>query len=158
VTDPAGVTIERRRLGDPDVRALVEVQQHEIAARYGGQGGSGAPPREEEFLPPGGAFLVAVRRGEVVGCGGVCLLDTGVGEIRRMYVTPQARGAGLGRMLLAALEQEAVALGFTTIRLETGSEQHEAIALYQRNGYRRGPCWGPYVTDPRSICYEKSLT
>jgi putative acetyltransferase len=157
MTRDSVVSVERRSLGHPSVRALIDVQQREIAARYGGRFGSGAPPLEEEFEPPNGVFVVAVRDGELLGCGGVCKLEPGVGEIRRMYVVPGVRGTGLGRRLLGALEDEAVALGFTTIRLETGSEQHEAIGLYERSGYRRGPCWGAYVTDPRSRCYEKAL-
>jgi putative acetyltransferase len=103
-------------------------------------------------------FLAARRDGEVVGCGGICRLGDGVAELRRMYVAPSARGLGIGRRLLAALESEAVALGYSSIRLETGFRQREAIGLYESAGFRRGDCWGPYLTDPKSVCYEKALT
>src|SRR6476646_2395165 len=133
------ITIERRRLSD--LTEMTARQQVEMAARYGGEGGSGAPPRDEEFEPPDGVLLVAL----------------GGGEIRRMYVAPEARGAGVGRTVLEALERWAVELGFDTLRLETGDRLLDAIRLYERAGYRRGPCWGPYLTDPKSVCYQKPM-
>jgi GNAT superfamily N-acetyltransferase len=59
--------------------------------------------------------------------------------------------------VLEALEQWAVELGFDTLRLETGDRLLDAIRLYERAGYRRGPCWGPYLTDPKSVCYQKHM-
>jgi putative acetyltransferase len=102
-------------------------------------------------------FLAAMRGEEMIGCGGICRLEQGVAEIRRMYVAPSARGLGVGRMLLGSLEDEARALGYRALRLETGRLQREAIGLYESAGYRTAPCWGPYVTDPKSVCYEKPL-
>ena len=144
-------------LDDPVISGLLVEQQAEMASYYGGEGGSGAPPRGEEFLPPAGVFLAARRDGEIIGCGGICRLGDGVAELRRMYVSPQARGLGVGRSLLAALESEALAAGYASIRLETGFRQREAIGLYESAGFRRGDCWGPYLADPKSICYEKEL-
>jgi GNAT superfamily N-acetyltransferase len=152
------VTIAPIALDDEVISGLLAAQQAEMASYYGGEGGSGAPPRGEEFLPPVGVFLAARRGGEVVGCGGICRLGDGVAELRRMYVAPSARGLGIGRRLLAALESEAVALGYSSIRLETGFRQREAIGLYESAGFRRGDCWGPYLTDRKSVCYEKALT
>ena len=151
------VTIAPIALDDPVISALLHAQQAEMAAYYGGEGGSGAPPRGDEFLPPAGVFLAARRDGEIIGCGGLCRLDDGVAELRRMYVAPAARGLGVGRRLLAALEEQALALGYASIRLETGFRQGEAIGLYESAGFRRGDCWGPYLTDPKSVCYEKTL-
>src|SRR4051812_39020464 len=134
---------------------MLRAQQAEMASYYGGEGGSGAPPRGEEFLPPAGVFLAARRDGKLIGCGGICRLAGDVAELRRLYVAPAARGLGIGRRLLAALEAEALALGYASIRLETGHRQREAIGLYESAGFRRGECWGPYLTDPKSVCYEK---
>src|SRR6476620_6886078 len=89
--------------------------------------------------------------------GGICRHPEGGGEIRRMYVAPEARGAGVGRTVLEALERWAVELGFDTLGLETGDRLLDAIRLYERAGYRRGPCWGPYLTDPKSVCYQKPM-
>jgi putative acetyltransferase len=72
-------------------------------------------------------------------------------------VSPEARGAGVGRTVLEALEQWAVELGFDMLRLETGDRLLDAIRFYERAGYRRGPCWGPYLTDPKSVCYQKQM-
>jgi putative acetyltransferase len=74
-----------------------------------------------------------------------------------MYVAPESRGRGLSRALLAALEQEARGLGYSAVRLETGALQPEAIALYSSAGFEAIPCYGPYVDDPRSRCFEKTL-
>ncbi len=152
------VTIAPIALDDDVISGLLAAQQAEMASYYGGEGGSGAPPRDDEFVPPAGVFLAARSNGEIVGCGGVCRLDDGVAELRRMYVAPSARGLGIGRQLLAALESEAFALGYSSIRLETGFRQRQAIGLYESAGFVRGDCWGPYLTDPKSVCYEKALT
>lgn len=151
------VTITRSMLSDAAVASLIEAQQAELAAYYDGEGGSGAPPRDEEFLPPAGIFLAALREDEIIGCGGICRLDDGVAEIRRMYVAPPARRLGVGRRLLEALEDQARALGYRSIRLETGRLQRDAIGLYESAGYRPAPCWGPYATDPKSVCFEKLI-
>jgi putative acetyltransferase len=74
-----------------------------------------------------------------------------------MYVAPDARGRGVGRVLLAALEEEARRLGYRAVRLETGHLQPEAIGLYTAAGFEPIPCYGPYVDDPRSRCFEKAL-
>lgn len=86
--------------------------------------------------PPAGRFLVARRGGTVVACGGLALLDEETAEIKRMWVAPEGRGLGLGRRLLARLEQEAAALGRRTAVLDTNGVLLEAIAMYERAGYR----------------------
>jgi GNAT superfamily N-acetyltransferase len=74
-----------------------------------------------------------------------------------MYVTPGARGQGLSRALLAALEEEARSLGYAFVRLETGDRQPEAIGLYVSSGYLPIPRFGPFAEDERSVCLEKRL-
>ena len=94
--------------------------------------------------------------GNAVGCGAV-VMQPGYGEIKRVYVRPQARGQGLARRLMAALEAKAVEHGARTCMLETGPAQAEALALYERLGYRcRGP-FGDYPADPHSLFMEKKL-
>ena len=73
--------------------------------------------------------------GEPIGCG-VRRLDGDVGELKRMYVVPEARGRGYGRLLLAALEQAARELGYRRVRLDTGPINWEAKQLDRSTGYR----------------------
>jgi GNAT superfamily N-acetyltransferase len=89
-----------------------------------------------QLAPPLGAWLLGWRGDEAVACGGVRLLSPEVAELKRMYVDPSARGAGLARRLVARLESEATALGATVVRLDTGRDMAPAIALYRSSGYR----------------------
>jgi GNAT superfamily N-acetyltransferase len=109
------------------------------------------------FLPPDGVFLVVRDEGRAVGCGGVCRFDETRGELKRMYVVREARGRGLGRLLLVALEDEARRLGYRGIVLETGDRQPEALGLYESAGYEPIPCYGVYASRALSMCFEKSL-
>lgn len=89
------------------------------------------------FCPPDGAMLLARRGDEVVGCGGVQLVDPATAEIKRMWVSPTARGVGLGRRLLTALEAAAADLGATRVILDTNGVLAEAIRMYTTAGYDR---------------------
>jgi GNAT superfamily N-acetyltransferase len=141
----------------PEVTALVDAQQEEMRGRYEGEADIGPTREAAMFLPPDGVFLVVRDDGRAVGCGGVCRFDETRAELKRMYVVPDARGRGLGRLLLVALEDEARRLGYDGIVLETGDRQPEALGLYESAGYERIPCYGVYATRAVSRCYEKHL-
>jgi GNAT superfamily N-acetyltransferase len=151
------VTIEPARWDDPDVRRLTGEQQAEVRARYDGKGEPGTPPSAADVS------LVLVARdddGTALGCGVLRVLADGVAEVKRMYVVPTARGRGVGRTLLADLEDAARDLGWTTLRLETGPRQPEAVALYMRAGYRPIAAFGSYVDAPDaedSLFFERVL-
>ena len=89
----------------------------------------------DQLRAPYGAWLVGWRGDEAVACGGVRLLSPGVCEIKRMYVDPSARGAGLARRLLTALEVAGVTLGARVARLDTGRDMAPAVGLYRATGY-----------------------
>jgi len=74
-----------------------------------------------------------------------------------MFVSPSARGLGVGSLLLEAVEDRARDLGVRVLRLETGLPQAPAIALYERHGFAHIPQFGQYVGDPTSVCMEKVL-
>ncbi len=103
--------------------------------------------------------LFAVARdpsGQAVGCAAV-VLEANAGELKRMFVSPVARGEGVAQRLLDRLETEAVQRGCSVLRLETGPYQPEALGLYARCGFeRRGP-FGGYTDDPLSVFMEKRL-
>ena len=89
--------------------------------------------------PPGGTFLVGYRDGAAVCGGGIKRLPDGACEIKRMYVVPDARGQGVARALLRALEDAARGLGYGIARLDTGPRQPHAQGLYESEGYRDDP-------------------
>ena len=121
-----------------DGGALAGAMRAEMAALYDGLDlDDERMPRAgvAELGPPGGAFLVGLRDGEPVCCGGVKRLDDRACEIKRMYVAPQARGEGVARRLLGALEDTARSLGYVVARLDTGHLQPGARHLYESAGY-----------------------
>ena len=123
----------------PDARACVAAYIRELGRRFeeGFDPGNGNPtPDDAALTPPAGCFLVARLDGRAAGCGALRRLEPGVGEIKRMWVAPQARGLGLSRRLLAALEEQARGLGFSRVRLDTNRALAEAQALYRSAGYR----------------------
>jgi GNAT superfamily N-acetyltransferase len=138
-----------------EAAALVQALDADLGSRY--PSSSIHTTDLAEVAPGRGFFVVARLSGRAVGCGALRLLETGMGEVKRMWVEPAARRRGIARQILARLEVEARALGLTTLRLETGARQPEAIGLYESCGYCRIPCYGEYANDPHSDCFEKQL-
>jgi DNA-binding MarR family transcriptional regulator/GNAT superfamily N-acetyltransferase len=89
-----------------------------------------------DFLPPRGCLLIARLHGEAIGCGALRTLAPGLGEIKRMWISPRARGLGLGRRLLGELEHQARKRRLHTIRLDTNRALAQALQLYRSSGYR----------------------
>lgn len=149
-------TVVRVDPSDPECLQLIDQLSAELGALYGDDGGANSfDPRVP--LSAGAAFFVARVDGQAVGCGGIRPLERGVGEVKRMYVVPAARGQGISRRLLQQIELTALDMGYERVRLETGTKQTAAIGLYESAGYHRGPLFGQYIDDPRSICFEKDL-
>jgi putative acetyltransferase len=144
------------RFDAPDVYALVVAQQEELTG-LDGRGDIGPARNAAMFEPPDGVFLAVRDGGRAVACGGVCRFDETRAELKRMYVVPKARGRGLGRLLLEALEAEAARLGYKGIVLETGEAQQEALGLYVSVGYEPILGYGVYATRAISRCFEKRL-
>jgi GNAT superfamily N-acetyltransferase len=113
------------------------------------------PLRPDEMRQPGGAYLVGYQGDDAVAGGGLRRLDQGVAEIKRMFVRPAARSSGVARLLLQALEDEARALGYAAVRLDTGPKQVHGLALYRSAGYVDVP---PYNDNPFACFWgEKRL-
>src|SRR5215470_8606496 len=103
-------------------------------------------------------FLVARRNGELLGSIAFQIIGPGHAEMKRMFVRTEARGIGLGRRLLRALEDVARHRGITRISLETGIKESEAIGLYRSSGYQDCPPFGDYKYDPLSLFMTKSVS
>ncbi len=133
---------------EPDVQLLAAAQQAELRRRYGGGQETGTPPSAADI---GAVVLARDDDGTPLGCGALRPLGAAEAELKRMYVVPAARGRGIGRAVLAALEALAQEHGWVTLRLETGPRQPDAVALYERAGYRRIPAFGGYVDAPDAV-------
>lgn len=146
----------------PDVRKLCDEVQQIYVDRYGDP--DETPVDEADFDPPTGLFLVVYEGGHALACGGWRIgaydapgHDAGDAELKRMYVRPEGRGRGLARAILAELETRAREAGQRRMILETGTRQHEAIALYRSCGYVEIPGFGYYKDAPLSLCLAKPL-
>jgi len=141
--------------GSPAAQSLIGALDAEIQRRYPGECPNGIDVAA--FEAAGGVFAVAYDGQTPVACGGFRPFE-GAAEIKRMYVAPSHRGRGLARRLLAFLQARARERGHVRAILETGRNMNEALALYRSEGWREIPVFGPYVGDPKSICFEKMLT
>jgi putative acetyltransferase len=108
------------------------------------------------YRRPDVRLFVARETGVALGCGAYQLHGDGSAEIKSMFVTPEARGRGIGSAILATIE-DALRGRVSTLRLETGVKQDAAIRLYERAGFRRRGPFGSYRDDPLSVFMEKPL-
>lgn len=139
---------------DPDVVALRERLGQEAIRRYGRP--RLAAPAEDIDPASVVATLLVRSEGRAVATGALRRLGPDV-EAKRMYVEPDLRGRGLGRLLLSELEQRARATGAPRLLLHTGLRQPEAISLYRAGGFDEVPVFEPYLDVAESICFAKSI-
>ncbi len=138
----------------PDSVLLRSAQRAEIAERYGRWDSEpGVAPTAADIT----VFVVAYDDGVPVACGGIRRLDETHGEIKRMFVTPAARGTGASVAVLSALEDWAREQGWDRLVLETGTAQPDAVRFYEREGYSRVPNFGSYAGHAESLCFGKAL-
>ncbi|RKS77368.1 acetyltransferase (GNAT) family protein [Motilibacter peucedani] len=149
-TAPHPLLVEAAGLDDPAVAGLVRAAEDELRERY---------PEDDDLGPQVVAlrWLLARRGDDPVGVVAVCPAGPGAGELKRMYVAAGARRTGVARALLVAAEDAARELGLRVLRLETGTRQPEAMALYEACGYDPIEGFGYWAGHPLSRCYEKSL-
>jgi len=143
-------------LADPSALPLLEGLRLEYDRRYGVSAELSAYS-DADFGPPDGVFLVVEERGRTVAGGGIRRWDAGTAEVKRMWTAPAHRRRGHGRWVLRALERSARRRGYARVHLQSGTEQPEALALYEEEGYSRIASYGPYRDDPRCVCFEKRL-
>jgi DNA-binding MarR family transcriptional regulator len=152
-----GVTLHREAPDHAEARWCLEQYFAELATRFeaGFDPGRSNPAPDAELMPPAGLFVLARLDGRPVGCGALKRLGGRLGEIKRMWTAPDARGLGVARQVLQALEVAARELGLETLRLETNRTLVEAQVLYRREGYREVP---PFNAEPYAHhWFEKRL-
>ena len=148
------LTIEYAEPKHPEIIALLQQSHALMLSLYSAQ--------ENHFLSvdalcaPHIRFFGARLDGRFVGCGALALMD-GYGELKSMFTDPSARGQGVAKSILAAIEREALLHGLDHIALETGWLLKEAVALYRRLGFRECGPFGDYPDHPASLFMVKDL-
>lgn len=148
------VSIAKEAPDQPEILALIEALDRHMEDLYPAE--SNHLLDISELVQPQISFFVARLDGKAVGCA--ALKDHGgFGEIKRMFVHPDARGNGISHKLMSALETEAADRALNWIGLETGVSQPEAIKLYRRSGYEECEPFADYQPDPLSLFMRKTL-
>lgn len=152
------VRLDRVPFDHPDAVALRDAMVAEVSGIYDGQqrdrGSSGMPTGVDPATVL--VTLVGYRGDQPVAHALLRRLGDEI-EIKRMYVSPDARGLGAADALMTALEDEATSAGATRLVLHTGDQQVAAVRTYQRHGFVPIPVYEPYVGMPASLCFEKVL-
>jgi putative acetyltransferase len=148
-------TITQERPDTPDAHALIAELEAHLEPLYPRTSRHGYSV--DKLIREGVAFFVIRQDGTPAGCGGIQLVGTDYGELKRMYVRPQFRRLGLAKQMLAHLANYAQEQNVHLLRLETGIHQTDAIALYEAAGFRSIPPFGHYQADPLSKFYEKRI-
>src|SRR5438552_9631071 len=125
-------TITPEQPDTADAIVLIDELDEHLATLYPSESRHGFSV--EQLIAQGVAFFLLRYHGMPAGCGGIKLFGTEYGEIKRMYVRPQFRGLGVGKLMAKHLEEYARAQSVPLLRLETGIYQREAIALYEPLG------------------------
>ena len=124
---------------DADAHAVLVDYFTLRAAEFPGGSYSPTYPTADAFRTPDGVFLLLEEDGEIVGCGGIRRLpglgDGGVFEIKHVFLRPETRGRGWGRLLLDELERRARTLGASALVLDTHHTLEAAGHLYRRSGF-----------------------
>ena len=156
------IVIRPERADHPQVVAALAALDDYLGSLYAPEANHILPVRA--LLAPEVSFFAAWQGGRVVGTaalrsstGEAATDHTAYGEVKRMYVAPALRGRRLGVRLLATLEDTMRAQGLTLSLLETGADQHEAVRLYERHGYRRRRPFGGYPDNGLSLFMAKPL-
>lgn len=148
------ITLIRTTSDHPEFISLVRLLDADLALRDGSEHAFYAQFNGIAKLKH---VVIARVEDQAVGCGAIKEQAPDAMEVKRMYVLPESRNTGVASRVLSELERWAAELGYTRCVLETGKRQPEAIALYEKNGYRITPNYGQYIGIENSVCFEKAL-
>ncbi|MFC4633273.1 GNAT family N-acetyltransferase [Dokdonia ponticola] len=148
------MTCTRTTSEHPDFKMLVRLLDQDLALRDGDEHGFYHQFNSIEGLKH---CIVLHEDSNAIGCGAFKAHNSTTAEVKRMYVLETQRGKGLATKILTNLESWSKEIGYERCVLETGIRQPEAIALYEKNGYKRIPNYGQYIGVENSVCFEKLL-
>ena len=151
------IQITRADPDDPEVMAALAAYAAYLTATIPDEGPNPIPlplPDADSYRPPQGAILLALSDGLTLGTVSLRPLAPGLGEVKRLYIAPSARGLGLARRLMRAIEGKARALGYRRLNLDTNGTLAAAVALYRSEGWQEIP---PYSDFPATLWFSKAL-
>ncbi|MDX1414983.1 MAG: GNAT family N-acetyltransferase [Candidatus Promineifilaceae bacterium] len=148
-------TLTKERPDSADARLLIEELEALLDPLYAQESRHGYSV--DKLLREKVVFFVVHHHVTPAACCGIQFFGQKYGELKRMYVRPQFRGQGLGRLMLNHLAEFARQSNVSVLRLETGIYQTEAIGLYETYGFRRIEPFGSYRPDPMSLFFELEI-
>jgi putative acetyltransferase len=151
-----GFEIELADPGSPDLISLVAALDDFLNKVCGMERNHGSPI--ERLAYDDTQMFIGRIDGQAVGCAGLQVFEDGTGEVKRMYVVPEARRTGIGGRLLARVVDAASTAKVPVLRLETTEFLPDAQRLYLAAGFAPCSAYGPYVSNPINLYFEKWLT
>jgi Acetyltransferase (GNAT) family. len=147
-------TLKRTNSDNQDFQKLVFELDKDLAIKNGATNNFFSQYNKIDLIQH---VVVAYKAGAAAGCGAIKEYESGVMEVKRMFVLPGMRGKGIAGKILAELQVWTKELGYSKCILETGDKMIEAIGLYKKNNFRIIPNYGPYADIESSICFEKDI-
>ncbi|SFD36850.1 Ribosomal protein S18 acetylase RimI [Algibacter lectus] len=149
------ISIKRTNSNDLDFQKLVEALDIDLGAYYKDEKQFYGKLNNIDEIKH--AVVAYDENNTPTGCGGIKAFSEDEVEVKRMFVPVEFRGKGVAKLVLEALEDWSVELGFKKCILETLKEKPYAIRFYEKNNYHTIPNFGDYVKAKNSICFAKNL-
>ncbi|MEX0997937.1 MAG: GNAT family N-acetyltransferase [Flavobacteriaceae bacterium] len=148
------ISVERTTATNNDFVSLIKLLDEAIKVRDGEEYYFHAQYNNLDYIHH---VVVAYKNQVAVGCGAIKHFDDQTAEVKRMFVSPHCRGEGIATKILNELELWARELNYKAAVLETGVNYQEALALYQKHGYKPIPRYGQYEQVLSSLCFKKEF-
>jgi putative acetyltransferase len=149
------IEIELANARSPDLISLVAALDDFLNRVCGVERNHGSPI--DRLAHDDTQMFIARIGGQAVGCAGLQVFEDGTGEVKRMYVVTEARRTGIGSRLLMRVVEAALTAKLSVLRLETTEFLSDALRLYRAKGFMPCPAYGPYISNPINLYFEKWL-